>query len=347
MQYRQLGRTGVKVSVICLGTMTWGRQNTEAEAHEQMDYALDAGVNFWDTAELYPIAPQAETQGFTEQYIGTWFKARSKRDRVILATKISGSGIDWIRGGRPITGAAIKEAIDGSLRRLQTDYIDLYQIHWPNRPGSAFGGHWTLAPELNDATEHRDDILETLRALDDAVKAGKIRHVGLSNETAWGTMQYLQLAAQHNLPRMVSIQNEYSLLDRIFEPELAEIAAYEQIGLLAWSPLAGGMISGKYLDGARPEKARWTVMGNRFVHRDTPAANAAVRAYVKLAAQHGLDVCQMALAFVTARPFATATIIGATTMEQLRTDIAAAELTLPENVTAGIEKIRREYPIVY
>ncbi len=347
MQYRQLGRTGVKVSVICLGTMTWGRQNTEAEAHEQMDYALDAGVNFWDTAELYPIAPQAETQGFTEQYIGTWFKARSKRDRVILATKISGSGIDWIRGGRPITGAAIKEAIDGSLRRLQTDYIDLYQIHWPNRPGSAFGGHWTLAPELNDATEHRDDILETLRALNDAVKAGKIRHVGLSNETAWGTMQYLQLAAQHNLPRMVSIQNEYSLLDRIFEPELAEIAAYEQIGLLAWSPLAGGMISGKYLDGARPEKARWTVMGNRFVHRDTPAANAAVRAYVKLAAQHGLDVCQMALAYVTARPFTTATIIGATTMAQLKTDVASADIELSAEVTAGIEKIRREYPIVY
>ena len=347
MEYRRLGRTDLKVSAICLGTMTWGRQNTLAEAQEQMDYALDAGVNFWDTAELYPVAPQAETQGRTEEYIGAWFQARGQRDQVILATKIAGSGIDWIRGGTPITGAAIKTAIDGSLRRLQTDYIDLYQIHWPNRPGSAFGGHWTLAPEFEDATPHRDDILETLRALDDAVKVGKIRHAGLSNETAWGTLQYLQLATQFNLPRMVSIQNEYSLLDRIFEPELAEVAAYEQIGLLAWSPLAGGMISGKYLDGARPAKARWTVMGGRYIHRDTPAANAAVRAYGQLAAQHGLDVCQMALAYVTARPFTTATIIGATTMAQLKTDIAAGELTLHDEIIAGIEKIRREYPIVY
>lgn len=266
---------------------------------------------------------------------------------MILATKIAGSGIDWIRGGRPITGVAIKDAIDGSLRRLQTDYIDLYQIHWPNRPSSAFGGHWTLAPKFSDATEHRDDIHETLRALDNAVKAGKIRHVGLSNETAWGTMQYLQLAAQHNLPRVVSIQNEYSLLDRIFEPELTEVAAFEQVGLLAWSPLAGGMISGKYLNGARPPKARWTVMGSRYIHRDTPAANAAVQAYMQLAAQHGLDVCQVALAFVTSRPFTTATIIGATTMEQLKTDIAAEKLTLHDDVIAGIEKIRREYPIVY
>jgi aryl-alcohol dehydrogenase-like predicted oxidoreductase len=347
MEYRQLGRTNLKVSAICLGTMTWGRQNTLAEAHEQMDYALDVGVNFWDTAEMYPVAPQAETHGFTEEYIGKWFKARGKRDQVILASKIAGPGIAWVRNGKPITGATVAEAIEGSLKRLQTDYIDLYQIHWPNRPGTAFGGHWTLAPAFQDATPHNDTLLEILRALDTAIKAGKIRHAGLSNESAWGTMRYLQLAAQHNLPRMASIQNEYSLLDRIFEPDLAEVAAYEQVGLLAWSPLAGGMISGKYLDGARPPKARWTEMGNRYIHRDTPAANAAVKAYMHLAKEHGLDICQMALAFVTDRPFTTSNIIGATTMAQLKTDIASAEIKLSAEVMAGIEKIRREYPIPY
>lgn len=347
MEYRRLGRTDLKISAICLGTMTWGRQNSLAEAHEQMDYALDQGVNFWDTAEMYPVAPQAETHGFTEQYIGEWFKVRGKRDQVILATKIAGPGIAWVRDGAPVTFESVAQAIEGSLKRLQTDYIDLYQIHWPNRSGSAFGGHWKLAPEFQDASGHQDEILEILRALDRAVKAGKIRHAGLSNETAWGTTQYLQLAERHGLPRMVSIQNEYSLLDRIFEPDLAELAAYEQIGLLAWSPLAGGMISGKYLDGARPPGARWTVMGSRYIHRDTPQANAAIKAYMKLAVDHGLDVCQMALAFVTGRPFTTANIIGATTLEQLKTDIASAKLKLSETVMQGIDKIRRDYPVPY
>lgn len=347
MDYRPLGRTNLKVSAICLGTMTWGKQNTEAEAHAQMDYALGQGVNFWDTAELYPVVPEAETQGRTEQYIGTWFKQRRQRDKVVLASKIAGGGTAWIRGGAPVTVAGLRQALDASLQRLQTDYIDLYQIHWPQRPGTAFGNHWKLAPSMQDATAHREKILEILQALDAAVKAGKIRHAGLSNETAWGTLQYLQLAEQHNLPRMASIQNEYSLLDRIFEPDLAEVAAYEQVGLLAWSPLAGGMISGKYLDGARPAGARWTVMGSRYSHRDTPPANAAIKAYRALAQEHGLDICQMALAFVTGRPFTTATIIGATTMEQLKTDIASADVKLSAAVLSGIEKIRREYPMVY
>ncbi len=347
MDYRPLGRTDLKVSAICLGTMTWGKQNTEAEAHEQMDYALSQGVNFWDTAELYPVIPEAETQGRTEQYIGTWFKSRGQRDKVILASKIAGGGTAWIRGGAPVTAAGLKQALDDSLRRLQTDYIDLYQIHWPQRQGTAFGGHWKLAPAMQDAAPHRDKILEILQALQDAVKAGKIRHAGVSNETAWGTMQYLRLAEKHGLPRIASIQNEYSLLDRIFEPELAEIAAFEQVGLLAWSPLGGGMVSGKYLDGARPAGARWTVMGARYSHRDTPQANAAIKAYLALAKTHGLDLCQMALAFVTGRPFTTATIIGATTMAQLQSDIAAGALRLPDAVIAGIEKIRRDYPMPY
>lgn len=348
MDYRPLGRTGLKVSALCLGTMTWGKQNTEAEAHEQMDAALAAGVNFWDTAELYPVTPEAATQGRTEEYIGTWFKKYpGQRDKVILASKIAGGGTAWIRGGAPVTAASLREALTGSLRRLQTDYIDLYQIHWPQRPGTAFGQQWNLAPGFQDATVHHDKILEILGALQDAVKAGQIRAIGVSNETSWGTMRYLQLAEQHNLPRLASIQNEYSLLNRIFEPELAEIAAYEQVGLLAWSPLAGGLVSGKYSDGARPAGARWTVLGSRYSHRDTPQANAAVKAYCALAQENGLDVCQMALAFVLGRPFTTSAIFGATNMPQLRNALAAANLTLSEPVLAAIAKIRRDYPMPF
>lgn len=347
MQYRPLGRTNMQVSAICLGTMTWGKQNSEAEAHEQMDYALSEGVNFWDTAELYPVIPEASTQGLTERYIGSWFKNRQQRDKVVLASKIAGGGTAWIRGGAAVTAAGLHAALDGSLQRLQTDYIDLYQIHWPQRPGTAFGNHWKLAPTMQDAIEHQDKFLEILQALQTAIKAGKIRHAGLSNETAWGTMRYLQLAEQHGLPRMAAIQNEYSLLDRIFEPELAEIAAYEQVGLLAWSPLGGGMISGKYLDGARPAGARWTVMGSRYSHRDTAQAQLAIKAYQQVATHYGLDLCQMALNFVTSRPFTTATIIGATTMTQLRNNIASVHVTLVPEVVEAIEKIRREIPMPY
>ena len=344
MHIRPLGRTDLKVSAICLGTMTWGKQNTESEAHAQMDYALAQGVNFWDTAELYPVPPDAATQGSTESYIGTWFKTRGGRDKVILAGKVGGGGTAWLRGGAPANKTSINAALEASLRRLRTDYLDLYQIHWPARPGAAFGNHWKLAPPLQDASAHRAAILETLQALQDAVSAGKIRHVGVSNETSWGVMQYLQLAERHSLPRLASVQNEYSLLSRIFEPDLAETAAYEQVGLLAWSPLAGGMISGKYLDGARPPGARWTLAAGRYSHRDTPAANAALREYIRLAQAHGLDICQLAIAFVLARPFTTAAIIGATNMAQLRTDIAAGALTLAPELLNAIEKIRQNYP---
>ena len=251
MRFNQLGRTGIKVSEICLGTMTWGSQNTEAEAHEQMDYALDQGVNFFDTAELYPTTPvSAETQGDTERIIGTWLKARCNRDRVVVATKISGPGRSYIRGGRPINRQEIEAALDLSLKRLDTDYVDLYQLHWPNRGHYHFRQLWTYHPEKQPSkAEVTDNLLEILRALDDAVKAGKIRAVGLSNETAWGTMQFLHLAEQYGLPRVASVQNEYNLLYRPHDADFAELTHHENVGLLAYSPLAAGLLTGKYLRG--------------------------------------------------------------------------------------------------
>jgi aryl-alcohol dehydrogenase-like predicted oxidoreductase len=342
MQYRKLGTTDIDVSVICLGTMTWGNQNTQDQGHAQMDYALDQGVNFFDTAELYAVPTAAETQGATERIIGEWFKTRHNRDQVILASKIAGRGIPWIREGGMITPEAIFDAVEGSLKRLQTDYIDLYQLHWSNRPNYHFTGYWTFSTEGItgvDTQKERDDFEAILRALDTCVKQGKIRHVGLSNETAWGTMEYLRIAEQKSLPRMVSIQNEYSLLDRIFEPDLAEIALREKIGLLAWSPLATGMLSGKYLDKI-PEGTRWSIQKS---WRDTPQSQAATRAYMDLAAQHGLDVCQMALAFVHSRPFVTSTIIGATNMDQLKSNIQSINVSLSPEILIGIDEIYRQY----
>ncbi|MGL4240882.1 MAG: aldo/keto reductase, partial [Beijerinckiaceae bacterium] len=260
MKYRKLGRTGLDVSLICLGTMTWGQQNTEAEGHEQMDYALERGVNFWDTAEMYSIPPKRETQGSTERIIGSWFKSRGKRDKVILASKVSGrSDFDWLREGgvkaRPARGQ-IKDAVDGSLRRLQTDYIDLYQVHWPDRPMP-----WGANPTVYDHQDSADDvpIAETLEALGDLVKAGKIRHVGLSNESAWGTMTYLKESEMRGLPRVASLQNAYSLINRTNETAMAEICIREDVGLLPYSPLGQGFLTGKYLDGARPPGARETL----------------------------------------------------------------------------------------
>jgi aryl-alcohol dehydrogenase-like predicted oxidoreductase len=345
MKYRKLGRTGLDVSLICLGTMTWGRQNSQDEGFAQMNYALEQGVNFWDTAELYAVPPLPETYGKTEEIIGNWFAQTGRRKEVILASKVCGNGLPWIHGGSDITPKVVLEAIDGSLRRLQTDYIDLYQLHWPNRGMYAFQSHWDFAPKF-DRKAVEADMISIMEALNNAIKAGKIRYAGLSNETAWGTMKYLQLAETHNLPRMVSIQNEYSLLDRLFEPDLHEVAMAEDIGLLAWSPLATGMLSGKYLNGARPAGTRWT-LEHRKIPRDTAIAQDAIRAYMALAETHGLDMCQMALAFVNSRPFVTANIIGATSIEQLKNNIASVDLTLSNDVFAGIDKIRRQYPRVY
>lgn len=342
MEYRKLGRTGLDVSLICLGTMTWGRQNSQDEAFEQMDYALTQGVNFFDTAELYAVPPTPDTYGKTETIIGNWFAARGNRDKVILASKCAGARTPWIRGGANIDRQDLETALDGSLKRLQTDYIDLYQLHWPNRGAYAFQ-NWDFPADF-DAKAIEDNLLEVLETLAGFVKAGKIRHAGLSNESAWGTMKYLQLAEKHGLPRMASIQNEYSLLHRAFDLDMKEIALAEDIGLLAWSPLATGMISGKYLDGARPEGSRWPIIvsdGSPLM-RDTKAAQEAVRRYMDLAAQHGLDVCQMALAFINEQPFVTANIIGATTMEQLKSNIASVDVKLSEDVRAGINAIHRD-----
>ncbi len=346
MLYNKLGRTGIEVSTICLGTMTWGLQNTLEEGHEQMDYALEQGINFFDTAEMYAVPPSAETYGKTETIIGEWFARSKKRNEIILASKVAGAGVPWVRGGKnKIDRKNIFEAVEDSLRRLQTDYIDLYQLHWPNREFYHFSNHWGYRARFS-AQKQEENFLEVLETLGELVKAGKIRYAGLSNETAWGMMKYLQLAEKHALPRMVSIQNEYSLLCRLFEPDLQEIALAEDIGLLAYSPLGGGIISGKYLGGARPTGTRWAIDG-RKPQRDTQAAQDAVRAYMEIAKKYGLDVCQMALAFVNAQPFVTANIIGATSMEQLKNNIASIDVTLSKECLADIAALRKKYPMAY
>jgi len=339
MKRRPLGRTGLEVSVVGLGTMTWGEQNTEADAHAQLDVALAAGINFIDAAEMYPVPPKADTQGRTEQYIGTWLKARRKRDQVIVATKVTGpADMPWLRGGPQPSRAQVRAALDASLARLQTDYVDLYQVHWPDRATNFFG---------KLGYEHRDDagavpIEETLGALADLVKAGKVRHIGISNETPWGLSEYLRLSREKSWPRVASIQNPYSLLNRSFEVGLAEFAHREQVGLLAYSPLAFGVLSGKYLGGLRPAGARLTLF-SRFQRYTGERVEHAVQKYVELARRHGLDPAQMALAYVYSRPFVASALVGATTLPQLRSNIGAAELVLSPDVVAGIENIHRDH----
>ncbi|HUV31944.1 MAG TPA: aldo/keto reductase [Devosiaceae bacterium] len=342
MRLKPLGRTDIKVSAICLGTMTWGRQNTEAEAHAQMDYALAQGVNFFDTAELYPVPPNRDTQGLTEAFIGTWFKATGNRDKVILASKVAGGGTAWIRGGARIDAANIREAVEASLRRLQTDYIDLYQIHWPRRGHYHFDNSWTYSPHRQDRQSVLPDILEVLETFGELVRQGKIRQIGLSNETAWGTMQYLRLAQENDLPRVVTIQNEYNLLRRYYDLDLAELAHHEDVGLLAYSPLAAGAITGKYLGGVLPPGTRGALAGSSY--RSNALTEPAIREYLKVARKHQLDIAQMALAFCLTKPFMTSVIIGATTMAQLETDIAAAGLELSEEVLSDIHDIFMRYP---
>ncbi len=346
MEYRTLGRTNLKISLIGLGTMTWGLQNSTTEGFEQMDYALDHGVNFFDTAEMYAIPPSAKTYGTTETIIGSWFASRKKRDKVILATKIAGPGLAWIRNGNNLIDRKnIQLAVENSLKRLQTDYIDLYQLHWPNRGSYHFGQQWDYAPSF-DVQAVEDNFLEVLQTMDELIKAGKIRHIGLSNETAWGAGKWLNLAQQHNLPRMVSIQNEYSLVCRHFEPDLSELVLHEDCGLLAWSPLARGILSGKYLNGARPKGSRLAIE-TRKEHRARPQTDAAVQEYLALARQHDLDPCQMALAFVNNRPFVTSTLIGATNMEQLKMNIDSIHLKLSPEIIGGIGKIREDHPMPF
>jgi len=342
MQYRKLGTTDIDVSVICLGTMTWGEQNTEEQGHAQMDLALTRGVNFWDVAEMYSVPPKAETYGRTEEIIGTWFAKSKHRKDVVLATKAVGytANFPYVRDGKPKLDAKnLNQAVEDSLKRLQTDYIDLYQLHWPDRPANYFGQLSYVHQERPDATP----IAETLDALEALVKAGKIRHFGLSNETPWGTMRFMHLSETTGKPRAMSVQNPYNLLNRSYEIGLSEVSIREKCGLLAYSPLAMGALSGKYLDGARPAGARLTVY-DRFQRYTTPKAEEAIKRYVALADKHNLDPSQMALAFVNSRDFVTSNIIGATTLEQLEKNIASINMTLSDDVLAGIEEIQNDMP---
>ena len=342
MQYRQLGRSDIRVSQLCLGTMTWGEQNTEAEAHEQLDYAIASSINFIDTAELYPVPPKAETQGRTEEYLGSWLAKRGERDKLIIASKVSAKA-DWLpylrEGKACLDKKNIEIALDESLKRLQTDYIDLYHIHWPERDTNYFGKlDYYHAPEKDGIP-----IAETLGILGDLVKAGKIRYIGISNETPWGMAEYLQKAKQERLPKIVTIQNPYNLLNRTFEIGAAEFAHRENVGLLAYSPLGFGVLSGKYLNDKKPDGARLTLF-DRFTRYTNENGIKCTSAYVDLAAENGLDPAQMALAFVNSRPFLTSNIIGATDMEQLKTNIASINLVLSKDLLKAIENIHSSQP---
>jgi aryl-alcohol dehydrogenase-like predicted oxidoreductase len=346
MQTLTLGKTGLQVSELCLGTMTWGTQNTEGEGHAQADMALDHGCSFWDTAEMYPVNPvRAETVGRTEAIIGTWLAARGGRDRVVLATKISGRS-DFVRPGQPISGASLREALEGSLRRLQTDYVDLYQLHWPNRGSYHFRRAWSYAPTGIDRAAETAAMTDILTAAQKLVAEGKVRAIGLSNESVWGAARWLHLADTLGLPRMATVQNEYSLLCRQFDTDWAELSLVEDMPLLAFSPLATGLLSGKYAGDVIPDGSRRSLNPD-LSGRVTPRVFPAVAAYLGIAARHGLDPCQMAIAFCRSRPFPTVPIIGATTLDQLRTNLGAAGLTLSSEVLADIAESHRAFPMPY
>ncbi|MDH3325703.1 MAG: NADP(H)-dependent aldo-keto reductase [Gammaproteobacteria bacterium] len=345
MIFRPLGNTGINVSQICLGTMTWGEQNTQDQAFDQMDYALDSGINFFDTAEMYPVPPMAETYSATETIIGNWLASRKNRDKVIIASKVAAQA-DWlpyIRDGNIcLDKKNITQALNKSLERLQTDYIDLYQLHWPDRSTNFFGELGYRHSSQSGSSDADTPIKETLEILGDLVAQGKIRAVGLSNETPWGAMKFLQLSESLGLPRMVSIQNPYNLLNRSFEVGLAEIAMREKCGLLAYSPLAFGVLSGKYLNNKKPASGRITLY-ERFSRYSNAQGTLATEAYVNIANKFQLDPSQMALAFVNTREFLTSNIIGATNMTQLKTNIESADLILSEEVIAEIENIHIQF----
>lgn len=345
MQFRPLADTGIFLPEICLGTMTFGEQNTQEQAFQQLDYALDQGVYFWDTAEMYPVPPKPETQGATERIIGNWIAARGGRDKLFLASKIAGpsQGGSHIRDGKTrFVADEISAAIDQSLSRLQTDYIDLYQLHWPQRPTNFFG---KLGYGNAEAAEDRTvtDLEETLTALQDEIKKGRIRYIGLSNETPWGTMKFLHLAEKLGLSKFVSVQNPYNLLNRTYEIGMSEIAHYEGVGLLAYSPLAFGYLTGKFRHGARPANARVTLF-SRFSRYSNPQSEWATEQYAQLAEQHGLSLTQLALAFIKQQFFVTSTIIGATNLDQLKENIQAFEIDLSEEILKAIEDIHRQQP---
>ena len=341
MNYRKLGNTDINVSTICLGTMTWGEQNTQEEGFEQMNYALEQGVNFWDTAELYAIPPKKNTYGKTEEVIGNWFQETKKRDKVILATKISGPGLNWIRGGgNQYDEENLNKAVNESLKRLKTDYIDLYQLHWPERSSNFFG----KLGYQHDDKENWNQFEDILCSLDKIIKSGKIRYIGISNETAWGLSKFLEISKIKSLPRMLSVQNPYSLLNRTYEIGLAEISIREKSGLLAYSPLAFGFLTGKYRNKKLPENSRMKLFGEKFVRYKTENGQLAIEKYYEIAKKYRLDFAQMSLKFCEAQPFVTSVIIGATTMDQLKINIESVNVNLEESVIKDINEVQKIYP---
>ena len=350
MKYVRLGSSSLEVSRICLGSMTWGLQNNQADANAQIDYAQTQGINFIDTAEMYAVPPSQDTYGKTETIIGHWLAANpSRRKEIVLASKIAGPGFSYIRAGKPISGETVKEAVDASLKRLQTDYIDLYQLHWPNRTSPHFGNHWPDSINFTkvNAAEQTEQMLDILNGLAECVKAGKIRYCGLSDDTPWGLNQYLRLSEKYDLPRMVSIQNEFSLLQTKDWPYLIEQCVHDDIAYLPWSPLATGVLTGKYIDGARPQGSRWTFMQRNGLFRDSELSNKAASAYVDLAKKYGLSPATLALAWCEQVNGVTSTIIGATTMTQLKENISAFAEPLPQDLLADITQVLKQYPMSF
>ena len=341
MNYKKLGNTDLKVSTICLGTMTWGEQNSQDEGFQQMDYAIDQGVNFWDTAELYSIPPKEETFGHTEIIIGNWFEKTKKRDKIILATKVSGPGRNYTRNGEnSFVGKNLAEALEQSLKRLKTDYIDLYQLHWPERSVNNFGNLGYKHKENEKDWNKFEDVLENLKKF---IDSGKIRYVGLSNETPWGVSKFLEISKEKNLPRMMSVQNPYSLLNRSYEVGLAEMSIREKIGLLAYSPLASGFLSGKYRNNQIPKNSRIERDGDFWTRYNKPNKDKAVDAYYEISKKYNLNFAQMSLKFCEIQKFITSIIIGATTMEQLKTDIESVNVNLSDEVIKQINEVQKIY----
>lgn len=347
MKMIPLGRSDIHVSDWCLGTMTFGNQTAQPDAHRQIDMALDAGINFLDTAEMYPVNPvRAETVGGSERMIGEWINANGRRDDLVIATKVSGDNPGWVRDGKGYDGAVITEAIDGSLARLQTDVIDLYQMHWPMRGSYMFRQNWTYDPSGQNRQQTLDHMMDVLGALGAAVKAGKIRQIGMSNESAWGMTKWVDCAADAGLPRMASVQNEYSLMCRLYDTDLAEVAANEDITLLSFSPLAAGLLTGKYQGGAVPDGSRMSI-GPQMGGRMTPRTLTAVQAYLDVAAKHGIDPVHMAMAWQASRPFPVSAIFGATTAAQLAHLLEGRDLVLSDAVLADIDQAHRAHPMPY
>ena len=347
MQYNRLGSSSVEVSEICLGTMTWGIQNTQQDADQQMAMALDAGINFIDTAEMYPVPPNQQTYGDTERILGDWLSRNAQhRDDLVIMTKIAGPGLRYIREGSAISASTVTEALDDSLARLQQDYIDVYQLHWPNRISPHFGKHWPnqTNPNRIDSGKERDNMRAIVASLGNAIDAGKIKHWGLSDDTPWGIQTYLQLCDELGVPRPVSIQNEFSLIHAKDWPYVIETCVFEDIAYLPWSPLAGGMLSGKYIDGERPEGSRYTLVQRQGLFRDTAIANTAVQAYVELATEFGMTPSQLALAWCKQTHGVTSTIIGATNAAQLQENIQAFSITLDNAQLKRIQNVLQQFP---